>query len=79
MEHHSQAGQPAKLILDGNTFELPVVVGSEGEKGIDISKLRGQTNYVTLDHGFGNTSNCESAITYLDGDAGILRYRGVSH
>ncbi len=76
MDHHSQAGQPAKLILDGNTFELPVVVGSEGEKGIDISKLRGQTNYVTLDHGFGNTSNCESAITFLDGDAGILRYRG---
>lgn len=76
MEHQSQAGQPAKLIVDGNTFELPVVVGSEGEKGIDISKLRGLTNYVTLDHGFGNTSNCESAITFLDGDAGILRYRG---
>ena len=73
MEQHPQ---PAKVILDGNTFELPIVVGSEGEKGIDISKLRTLTNYVTLDHGFGNTSNCESAITYLDGDAGVLRYRG---
>ncbi len=70
------SAQPAKVILDGNTFELPVIVGSEGEKGIDISKLRTLTNYVTFDHGFGNTSNCESAITYLDGDLGILRYRG---
>ncbi|MBF0331042.1 MAG: citrate synthase [Candidatus Omnitrophica bacterium] len=71
-----QHPQPAKVILDGNTFELPVVVGTEGERGIDISKLRSLTNYVTFDHGFGNTSNCDSAITYLDGDAGILRYRG---
>ncbi|MFH0753947.1 MAG: citrate synthase [Candidatus Omnitrophota bacterium] len=71
-----QQQQPAKVILDGNSFELPVLVGTEGEKGIDISKLRSLTNYVTFDHGFGNTSNCESAITYLDGDAGILRYRG---
>ena len=71
-----QQSLPAKVILDGNTFELPIVVGSEGEKGIDISRLRALTNYVTLDHGFGNTSNCESAITYLDGDAGVLRYRG---
>ncbi len=68
--------QAAKVILDGNTYELPVVVGSEGERGIDISKLRTLTNYVTFDHGFGNTSNCLSAITYLDGEAGILRYRG---
>ncbi|MBF0618559.1 MAG: citrate synthase [Candidatus Omnitrophica bacterium] len=68
--------QTAKVILDGNTFELPIIIGSEGERGIDISKLRSLTNYVTLDHGFGNTSNCESAITFLDGEAGILRYRG---
>ncbi len=71
-----QQQQPAKVILDGNTFELPVIVGTEGDKGIDISKLRTLTNYVTFDYGFGNTSNCESAITYLDGDQGILRYRG---
>ncbi|MBF0122519.1 MAG: citrate synthase [Candidatus Omnitrophica bacterium] len=68
--------QSAKVILDGNTYELPVIVGTEGEKGIDISKLRTLTNYVTFDQGFGNTSNCKSAITYLDGEAGILRYRG---
>ncbi len=68
--------QNAKVILGGNTFELPVMVGTEGERGIDISKLRSLTNYVTFDHGFGNTSNCESAITFLDGEAGVLRYRG---
>lgn len=71
-----QKPQTAKVILDGNTYELPIVVGTEGEKGIDISTLRSISNYVTFDHGFGNTSNCESAITYLDGEAGILRYRG---
>lgn len=68
--------QMAKVILDGNTHELPVIIGTEGEKGIDISKLRSLTNYVTFDHGFGNTSNCLSAITFLDGEAGVLRYRG---
>ena len=68
--------QVAKVILDGNTYELPVITGSEGERGIDISKLRTLTNCVTFDHGFGNTSNCLSAITFLDGEAGVLRYRG---
>ncbi|MBF0485205.1 MAG: citrate synthase [Candidatus Omnitrophica bacterium] len=72
MEQHENA----KVVLDGNTFELPIIVGTEGEKGIDISRLRSITNYVTFDHGFGNTSNCASAITYLDGEAGVLRYRG---
>jgi citrate synthase len=68
--------QAAKVIIDGNTYELPVIVGTEGEHGIDISKLRTLTNYITFDHGFGNTSNCLSAITFLDGEAGVLRYRG---
>ena len=68
--------QNAKVILDGNTFELPIIVGTEGEKGFDISKLRTLTNYVTFDQGFGNTSNCLSAITFLDGEVGVLRYRG---
>ena len=68
--------QIAKVILDGNTYELPIIVGTEGERGMDISKLRTLSNYVTFDQGFGNTSNCLSAITYLDGEAGILRYRG---
>jgi citrate synthase len=66
----------AKVILDGVAYDLPIVVGTEGEKGIDISKLRSLTNYITFDQGFGNTSNCLSAITFLDGEAGVLRYRG---
>jgi citrate synthase len=67
----------AKLIVDGNTFELPIVEGSEGERAIDISKLRQQTGLVTLDPGFVNTANCQSAITFVNGEEGILRYRGI--
>ncbi len=66
----------AKLVLDGKEFEFPTVVGSEGEVGIEISKLRERTGAVTLDDGYGNTGSCRSAITFIDGDAGILRYRG---
>ncbi|WDI40169.1 citrate synthase [Bremerella sp. P1] len=66
----------AKLLLDGNEIELPVVVGSEDEKAVDISKLRGGTGFITLDEGYVNTGSTTSAITYLDGEAGILRYRG---
>ncbi|MCJ8290509.1 MAG: citrate synthase [Crocinitomicaceae bacterium] len=67
----------AKLELDGNTYELPIVEGTENEKGIDISKLRGGTGgYITLDPGYKNTGSTESAITFLDGEKGILRYRG---
>ncbi len=62
---------------DGQTIELPVVVGSENEKALDISKLRSQTGYITLDPGFVNTGSCQSGITYLDGEKGILRYRGI--
>jgi citrate synthase len=68
----------AKLILDGETYELPVTVGSENEKAIDISKLRGSTGYITIDSGFKNTGSTKSAITFLDGEKGILRYRGYS-
>jgi citrate synthase len=68
--------ETARLILDGKEIELPVVVGSEGEKGIDISALRAKTGAITLDPGYGNTGACESAITFIDGEAGILRYRG---
>ncbi|MDD4866882.1 MAG: citrate synthase [Mycobacterium sp.] len=67
----------ATLTIDGKTIELPVVVGSEGEVGIDISQLRAKTGAITLDPGYGNTGACTSAITYIDGDAGILRYRGI--
>ena len=68
---------PAVLRHDGNDYELPVVRGTENEVGVDISKLRGQSGLITLDYGFMNTGSCESAITYIDGDAGILRYRGI--
>ncbi len=67
---------PAKLILDGNEYELPVVVGSEGEVGIDITKLRAVTGAITLDPGYGNTGSCQSAITFINGEEGILQYRG---
>ncbi|MBI3132407.1 MAG: citrate synthase [Acidobacteria bacterium] len=66
----------AKIILDGKEIELPVVTGSEGERAIDISRLRELTGYVTLDPGYGNTGSCQSAVTFIDGDQGILRYRG---
>jgi citrate synthase len=67
---------PASLSWDGNQIELPVVRGTEDEVGVDIAKLRAQTGLITLDYGFVNTGATESAITYIDGDAGILRYRG---
>jgi len=67
----------ARLELDGNVYELDTFVGSEGERAIDISKLRDTTGYITLDDGYGNTGSCRSAVTYIDGDAGILRYRGI--
>jgi citrate synthase len=70
------ANTVAKLIYDGKEIEFPVVRGSEGELGIDISKLRAQTGLITLDYGYMNTGATESAITFIDGDAGILRYRG---
>ncbi|MHC2070107.1 citrate synthase [Bremerella sp. T1] len=66
----------AKLVIDGKEIELPVVVGSEDEKAVDISKLRAGSGYITLDEGYVNTGSTTSAITYLDGEAGILRYRG---
>lgn len=65
-----------KLILDGKELDLPVVVGTENEHGLDISNLLKQTGHITLDEGFMNTGSTTSAITYLDGDVGILRYRG---
>jgi len=67
----------AKLILEKNkTIELPIIEGSENEKAVDITSLRSQTGYITLDPGYGNTGACLSDITFIDGEAGILRYRG---
>ena len=68
--------EKAKLTIDGKTFEYPIMTGTEDEKAIDISKLRSDTGYITFDNGFGNTGSCTSAITFLDGEKGILRYRG---
>jgi len=70
-------GDTAKLEIDGKTYEFPIVVGTEEEKAIDISALRQQTGYITLDEGYVNTGSCRSAITYIDGERGILRYRGI--
>jgi len=68
--------EKAKLILEGKEYELPVVIGTENEKAIDISKLLETTGYITLDTGFKNTGSTKSSITFLDGDNGILWYRG---
>jgi len=78
MNHPTATVQPsaAKLTLDGKDYELPVVVGSEGEVGVDISQLRAKSGAITLDPGYGNTGACESAIAFIDGEKGILRYRG---
>jgi citrate synthase len=67
----------ASLNIGDKKIDLPVIVGSEGEVGIDISKLRAETGAITFDPGFGNTGACKSAITFIDGDQGILRYRGI--
>lgn len=66
----------AKLVLHERDFELPLVVGSESECGIGITKLRTHTKAVTLDSGYGNTGSCQSAITLINGEEGILRDRG---
>ena len=66
----------AKLTLNGQEHELPVIVGTENEVGLDISKFRGESGAVTLDSGFANTGACLSSICFIDGEKGILRYRG---
>ena len=67
----------AKLELDGKAYTLPTFEGTEGEKAVDVSSLRANTGYITLDDGYGNTGSCISKITFIDGDKGILRYRGI--
>src|SRR6185295_3116523 len=67
----------AELKLDGKTFSLPTLAGTEGERAVDTSALRAQTGYIALDDGYGNTGSCKSKITFIDGDQGILRYRGI--
>jgi citrate synthase len=67
----------ARLVIDGETFELPIIEGTEGEKAIDISRLRQETGLITLDPGYANTGSCQSDITFMNGEKGILRYRGI--
>ncbi len=67
----------ATLTLNGQTIELPIIVGTEGEHAVDISQLRNKTGFITYDPGYGNTGSCQSAITFIDGEKGILRYRGI--
>jgi citrate synthase len=67
----------ATLTIGDKTIQLPTVTGTENESAIDIAQLRKETSYITLDHGYMNTGSCLSAITFLDGERGILRYRGV--
>lgn len=70
--------ETAEIKLEGKTLQLPIIEGTENEKAIDISKLRDQSGYITLDSGFKNTGATKSAITFLDGEKGILKYRGYS-
>jgi citrate synthase len=69
--------EKATLQLDGKVIELPIITGTEHERAVDISALRDTTGYITLDDGYANTGACSSAITFIDGEQGILRYRGI--
>ncbi|MHB8811222.1 MAG: citrate synthase [Desulfobulbaceae bacterium] len=77
MPHNSTAAT-AELKLNGRIYQLPLVQGTMGDKAIDISGLLNETGYITLDSGYKNTGSCTSAITYLDGKNGVLRYRGYA-
>ena len=67
----------ARIAVDGTALEVPVVRGSEGEVGIDIGALRRDSGAITVDPGYANTGSCRSAITFIDGERGVLRYRGI--
>jgi len=69
--------QAAQLCIDGKIYDIPVVIGTEGERALDISKLRQLTGLVTIDPGFVNTASCRSSISYIDGEKAVLRYRGI--
>jgi len=68
--------ETASFTIDGTVYDYPVITGTEGEKSIDIRRLRGDTGYITYDDGYANTGSCTSSITFIDGEKGILRYRG---
>ena len=68
--------EKATIELDGETFEAPVITGTEGERGIDIRELRADTGLITYDPGYANTGSVQSSITFINGEQGVLRYRG---
>ncbi len=70
-------GKKLKIEFEGKTYEFPIITGSEGERAIDILELRQKTGLITYDPGLGNTGSCKSDITFMDGEKGILRYRGI--
>ncbi|MGB0768600.1 MAG: citrate synthase, partial [Phycisphaeraceae bacterium] len=72
------ASETAKLSIPGHELDLSITVGSEGEHAIDVTQLRAKTGYITLDPGYANSGSCQSAITFIDGEEGILRYRGYA-
>ena len=69
-------GESAELRIGNETYSLPIIEGSEGERAVDIGKLRSESGLITLDPGYGNTGSCTSEITFINGEQGILRYRG---
>ena len=71
-------GEKAEVRIGDQVFYLPIIEGTEGERAIDIRQLRAATGYITLDSGYMNTGSCSSNITFLDGEKGILRYRGYA-
>jgi citrate synthase len=77
LKQEEHMSKEAKLELEGKVYPLSTIEGSEGEKAVDISSLRANTGYITLDEGYGNTGACISQITFIDGEKGILRYRGI--
>lgn len=76
MQQNFNMSKQASIHYNGTTYDLPIIDGSEGERAIDIKSLRSTTQLITLDPGFKNTGSCESSITFLDGEKGVLRYRG---
>ena len=74
----SDTNETVDLRIGEQTYSFPVTMGTEDEKGFAIGKLRSETGYITLDPGYASTGACESAITFLDGEKGILRHRGYS-
>ena len=76
VSHEPSKKAPLRVSIEGKELDLPVLEGTEGEQAIDISQLRKETGVITLDEGFVNTGSTTSAITFLDGEKGVLRYRG---